>query len=161
MKHTKRMGHRRRRLWPVSHKALSAHERGTPLGEDGDVARALRKTTSSNVESGGSVRLASRHGNALSATLVLIVLVAAFAVPCPDGVHTSRVVSDACAAMTHSTALGVASDSSPTLLVVSVFAVAIAGLAAMLGTASSRPMLIGPANSPRPSADSLNGRLRL
>lgn len=109
------------------------------------------------------MRLASTSRGLASTILVIVVLAAALAILCADGVHVplAGAVNDVCVAMTHSTALGVASDSGLALLVASMFVVAIAGFAMMSNATSLRPVTDGLAQPSGRSADPLNGRLRL
>lgn len=108
------------------------------------------------------MRLASTSRSLVSTILVIVVLAVALAILCADGVHVplAGAVNDVCVAMTHSTALGVASNSGLTVLA-SMFVVVIAGFATMFNATSLRPVTGGLAQPSRRSSDPLNGRLRL
>jgi hypothetical protein len=109
------------------------------------------------------VRLASTKRSIVATIIVIAVVAAAFSVLCADGVHvpTTGAISDLCAAMTHSSAIGLGSNAGLTLLVATMLAVAIPGLATTLNTTSMRPVISHSMVAPGRSADPLNGRFRL
>jgi hypothetical protein len=109
------------------------------------------------------MRLALVNRSLVATILVIVVLMAALVLVCPDGIHVpmSGAMSSRCLVMTHSSVLGsaVGSDSSP-LLASMTLAIAV-GFAATLALA--RPTLladIGETPYGR-SFDPLNGRLRI
>jgi hypothetical protein len=107
------------------------------------------------------MRFASVNKSLTAAILVIVALSAVLLLVCPDGIHVpvSGSMGSRCLVMTHSSVLGIGSDSSPLLASVTL-AIAV-GLAATLALA--RPTLFAGTGETRHgrSFDPLNGRLRI
>lgn len=108
------------------------------------------------------MRLAVKNRSLIATILVITVAVAALAVLCADGIHVPLTggVGVACAAMTHATGLGAASDTDVASVAL-MFIAAVAGFALTFNAAFARPASRRFAVSFGQSADPLNGRLRL
>lgn len=106
-----------------------------------------------------SVALTSR--SVVVTILVIIMLAAAFAIVCSDGIHSPAVaaVGGMCLAMTHSSIVGAIVGASGQGLVTTALLAVAAGLAMV----SARPLLATArrAAPPERPIDALNGRLRL
>lgn len=109
------------------------------------------------------MRLAVKQQSLIATILVVAVVAAALAVFCADGIHVPSAgeLGDACAAMTHSAALGVADVTESSPAIASILVVAVVCLVAVCNAAFMRLTNRNLAVSIASSVDPLNGRLRL
>ncbi len=109
------------------------------------------------------MRLAVKQQSVIATILVVAVVAAALAVFCVDGIHVPSAgeLGDACAAMTHSAALGVADVTESSPAIASVLVAAVVGFASAFNAAFMRVAGRGLAVSVGSPVDPLNGRLRL
>jgi hypothetical protein len=109
------------------------------------------------------MRLAVKQQRLIATILVAAVVVAALAVLCADGIHVPSAgdLGDACAAMTHSAALGAAEVTGSSAAIASLFVAAAVGYASVFSAAFMRPANRHLAVSIGRSVDPLYGRLRL
>ena len=109
------------------------------------------------------MRLAAKQRSLIATIIVIAVVLVALTVLCAEGIHVllSGSISEACAAMTHSAGLGAASDANVVSAIASMLAVAIVGFALMFNTTFAQPVSSRTGVSRVPTANPLNGRLRI
>lgn len=109
------------------------------------------------------MQTALRNRSTVATIVVIVMLAAALATVCSDGIHlpVPGSVSGSCLTMTHSSVLGATIAADGERLVGSAMFLLVVGLAMVFASARPALALAHVAVSPGRPIDPLNGRLRL